>query len=203
MIDSISLPPNKQEYYVYLIQGLMTDVTKIGISNSPKRRLKELQRHSPDTLYICATLTCENQRQAHRIERELHNQFYVERYHYEWFDIPALHIIERSGLPFTWHHFERVASLLTSPLEDAVLIEPPPIPDNYIPPTKRLLFWMCVLACIGATITATGLILAILQQGYSLVELFRMLMAFTLTVSAVMYYDMTEALRKEFSEVQS
>jgi hypothetical protein len=134
MSDSISLPPNKQEYYVYLIQGLFCHITKIGISYDPQKRIKDLQPRSADWLVLCATLTCKDEAEARAIESKLHSRYYLQHSHYEWFDLPACEIVKDCGLPFVWHHphftkdLEHPIHALSDNLPIRVITTTPPEP---------------------------------------------------------------------------
>lgn len=139
--DSTALPQNKQEYYVYLIQGTVTLVTKIGISDTPSRRLRQIQRHSPERLYVCATLACKNEGEARRIESELHWKFADYRTLYEWFDIPACEIAEQSKLNFVWHMKHSTPHLMAYETPHPRLRWNIPVQAITSPPTKPKPTW--------------------------------------------------------------
>ena len=68
--------------YVYFIQGEMTGLIKIGLSDHPAGRRYHLQVGSPDKLVLLATIATER---ALFLERELHERFSACRAHGEWF----------------------------------------------------------------------------------------------------------------------
>lgn len=80
-----SLPQIKSSRsFVYLIQGVSTGMLKIGVSNNPELRVKQMQTGSPDELVLVYTsLVCSN---AFAIEAEVHEHFAEYRDKGEWFN---------------------------------------------------------------------------------------------------------------------
>lgn len=70
--------------YIYLIQSLENSYYKIGISNNPKRRIKELQTGNPSQLKLVETYQSEH---AEKIERTLQRRYSYLRKEGEWFDM--------------------------------------------------------------------------------------------------------------------
>jgi len=71
--------------YVYLIRSGGNGYCKIGVSNNPENRRKQLQTSNP---YI---LTLENQYEtefANLVEKTLHRRYSHYRTNGEWFDLP-------------------------------------------------------------------------------------------------------------------
>jgi len=70
--------------YIYLIQSLENSYYKIGISNNPKRRIKELQTGNSSPLKLVETYQSEH---AEKIERTLQRRYSYLRKEGEWFDM--------------------------------------------------------------------------------------------------------------------
>ena len=70
--------------YIYLIQSLENSYYKIGISNNPKRRIKELSTGNPSQLKLVETYQSEH---AEKIERTLQRRYSYLRKEGEWFDM--------------------------------------------------------------------------------------------------------------------
>lgn len=60
---------------------------KIGKSNDPDKRLYSLQTSNSKVLSIVATLDCESQTEAFKLEKQLHSKFSEFRLKGEWFNI--------------------------------------------------------------------------------------------------------------------
>lgn len=71
--------------YVYVIGGARRHI-KIGISNNPKNRLKQVQTGCPFTLHIKGTWRTDR---AREIERRSHLVLAKYRWAGEWFDVPS------------------------------------------------------------------------------------------------------------------
>jgi len=74
------------ETYLYLIEQAGSGYVKIGISNSPKRRLQDLQIANPYPLVLRYTIRC-NGHTAALIESELHQRFDDRNQQGEWFHV--------------------------------------------------------------------------------------------------------------------
>lgn len=68
--------------HVYLIGSPDSPLVKIGWSDNPERRLRDLQAGSPVPLQLLAVFDG-----GHVIEAELHCRFADRRMHGEWFDL--------------------------------------------------------------------------------------------------------------------
>jgi hypothetical protein len=93
--DSTSFKTKSQSYYVYLIQGEKSKLTKIGISDNPEIRLKQLQRYNTETLTLCSTLECNGKAEARQTEKELHEFFASHRVRGEWFKLTPNQILSK------------------------------------------------------------------------------------------------------------
>ena len=70
--------------YVYLISDSNTYNYKIGISNNPEKRIKELQTGNENKLKIIHKVLCENYK---NVETALHNQYSFLKVNGEWFEL--------------------------------------------------------------------------------------------------------------------
>lgn len=85
--------------YVYVVQGVVTGLVKIGHSANVTQRLGALRMASPDELRLLKVLG--PIRQAHRIELAFHEAFRDRLTHGEWFtpDAALLDTVEEwSGI---------------------------------------------------------------------------------------------------------
>uniref|UniRef100_UPI003F49232F GIY-YIG nuclease family protein n=1 Tax=Streptomyces sp. CA-141956 TaxID=3240051 RepID=UPI003F49232F len=71
--------------YTYVIGEAGSSAVKIGMSNTPERRLREIQAHSPVRVTILWTHPG-----GHPLEQALHSHFAAYRMHGEWFDFGTL-----------------------------------------------------------------------------------------------------------------
>lgn len=152
--DSISLPQNKQEYYVYLIQGERTKFTKIGISNNPEYRLQSLQLGSPDTLFIHSLLRCQSESNARLVERKLHKRFADARIHGEWFQMDADRVYWSCGRKFS--RYISVSKRRRTPKPDSPSVS---FLDDFAPYINALTFivmFSSVLVMAAAFISILG-----------------------------------------------
>lgn len=76
---------NTKQNYVYLIHAEATRFVKIGVSNNPKARLKEVQTGCPFRCYVHTELPVVKGRAE---EIALHALFKSARRNGEWFDLP-------------------------------------------------------------------------------------------------------------------
>ena len=76
---------------LYLIYARDVGRVKIGLSNDPTKRLKQLQTGSPVELELFAFKNYQN---AHVKESELHQRFQNKRVHGEWFELEPLDYID-------------------------------------------------------------------------------------------------------------
>lgn len=77
------------QYYIYFIQGENGGAIKIGLSNNPKSRLKQLQTGYPDTLKILLIILGDE-----KVERQLHEELKLSKLHGEWFK-PDENVIDK------------------------------------------------------------------------------------------------------------
>ena len=73
--------------YVYLIQSLESGYYKIGVSNNPQKRIKQLQTGNPTVLRLIYTFESEY---SHQIESFFHKRFSYCRKEGEWFDLDII-----------------------------------------------------------------------------------------------------------------
>lgn len=80
--------------YVYIvavcpatIDAEICSPVKIGVSDNPWWRIRDMQIGSPEFLSLFHTLECESRERAFEIEHALHAEFYDRRLHGEWFDV--------------------------------------------------------------------------------------------------------------------
>ncbi len=89
------------DHHVYVIgrivDGELTGPVKIGVSGSPKARLKQLQTGHPDLLVLAHVFNVPNEEWAYRVERGVKALYASERLRGEWFDMPPAHAIARIG----------------------------------------------------------------------------------------------------------
>lgn len=71
--------------YIYLI-GYGNNI-KIGKSNNPDKRLRELQTGVPDTLSIIGLIGCCSEKKAYELEELLHKAYRKVRIRGEWFNL--------------------------------------------------------------------------------------------------------------------
>lgn len=91
--QNIILPKNSNyKGYVYFVQGVHGGAIKIGYSNNPEQRLRELQTSYPDILRILCLIPGDEKR-----EKSYHKRFYKYRLNGEWFapDKQILDVIEK------------------------------------------------------------------------------------------------------------
>lgn len=73
--------------WVYIIA--CGDQVKIGISNDPEKRLKELATGMPFKPVLFHKRPFENRADAREIEKQLHWKFRANKSHLEWFTVTA------------------------------------------------------------------------------------------------------------------
>lgn len=73
--------------YIYIIRQGDTRLFKIGVSNNPERRLKNLQTGNPHDLKILKQFRCDVP--AYGAERIIHAHLKDMHARGEWFDIPT------------------------------------------------------------------------------------------------------------------
>lgn len=71
-------------HYVYMIQKGYGSI-KIGVSNNPEFRLKQLQTGNHGSLYLIAKFPFESRKEAESMEKDLHVKFQSYRLEGEWF----------------------------------------------------------------------------------------------------------------------
>jgi len=93
------LKPGK---YIYLIQLGDTEIYKIGISNDPHRRIKQLQSKCPIPLKLIFTNFGHDYEFA---EKYLHSHFRHQRIKGEWFKLSAEDILQITVQLFPIQHY--------------------------------------------------------------------------------------------------
>ncbi len=81
---------------VYLIKNLSNGLSKIGITNRPKSRLRELERNSGNKLMALLIITLQEDydESAEYLENYLHNYFENKRKIGEWFDLTIRDVVQ-------------------------------------------------------------------------------------------------------------
>ena len=72
---------------LYLIQDCSSELVKIGISNNPQKRLRQLQTGTGNQLKLLQTYKTENDRHW---EKRIHKMFWQNRKKGEWFALNPL-----------------------------------------------------------------------------------------------------------------
>ena len=75
--------------YVYIITVEGQNLSKIGISVSPRTRLCQLQTGSPFKMRLVCTVATPSQREARKLERSFHSVMADRRTNGEWFALTA------------------------------------------------------------------------------------------------------------------
>ena len=89
-LSQINLEELQSNEYVYFIRMVLPkyyhnfNYTKVGFSNDPHTRIKELQTSNPEELFIYRVIPTPN---AYKLEQLLHTFLQKERIRCEWFDI--------------------------------------------------------------------------------------------------------------------
>lgn len=71
------------KFYVYALAA--ADRIKIGFSDQPNDRMREIQTGCPYPLRLVCTQQFDTENAAREREKELHDKFHVKRVHGEWF----------------------------------------------------------------------------------------------------------------------
>jgi len=79
--------------YVYLIAESETGFCKIGVSQDPVFRLRELQTATPHELQLVYIIECTGDSDARRLEAILHARYRAYWASGEWFRVPADNIV--------------------------------------------------------------------------------------------------------------
>ena len=74
--------------HVYVISTFGGFFSKIGVSDSPRKRLAQLQTACPHELTLCYSLAFRDRSEARVIEHAAHELLADRREAGEWFDIP-------------------------------------------------------------------------------------------------------------------
>jgi hypothetical protein len=69
--------------YIYLIKNTSESYYKIGVSNNPKKRIKNLNTGNSSELILIQTYET---KYAYKIEKNLHRKYSYLRKYGEWFD---------------------------------------------------------------------------------------------------------------------
>ncbi len=84
----------KEEVYVYIIENTHLHDTKIGISNNPEKRIKQLQTGSSRPLIIRYAIRFNNRDEAIKVENALHKKYSRYKLIGEWFDIDYNQVVK-------------------------------------------------------------------------------------------------------------
>jgi hypothetical protein len=83
-----------EECHLYFVSAVGRNITKIGISADPRKRLAGLKTASPYPLALFASVCFEGRAQAERAERIIHAALADHRMSGEWFAISAASALE-------------------------------------------------------------------------------------------------------------
>ena len=86
-LEDFEIPENLPTMYVYAIRNNHTGRIKLGISENPERRLKELQIGNDCELELLAYREAANR---FKDEKAIHNKYQNLRVRGEWFDTPTV-----------------------------------------------------------------------------------------------------------------
>ena len=73
--------------YLYLVLDNAHNVAKLGVSNNPERRLKDIQTGYPYQLTLAIAILCKN---PFKVESALHKKFADCKLKGEWFTYSSL-----------------------------------------------------------------------------------------------------------------
>ena len=96
-LEDFEIPENLPTMYVYAIRNKHTGRIKLGISQNPERRLKELQIGNDCELELLAYREAANR---FKDEKAIHNRHQHLRVRGEWFDTPVAVAVATDGIDF-------------------------------------------------------------------------------------------------------
>jgi len=76
---------SRETYFVYFLFNKDSNAVKIGRAKNLKKRLKSLQTSSPVRLKLLKSIQVKGEKEAHELERKLHQKFSDLRLGGEWF----------------------------------------------------------------------------------------------------------------------
>ena len=85
--------------YVYFIRSGKGGPIKIGKSNTPEKRMADLQTGNPYKLYLIAFIHCNSEKEAIKLERKIHRLFKKRRMLGEWFH-PQINLKDVTEIQF-------------------------------------------------------------------------------------------------------
>lgn len=88
---------HQKNHYIYMIYCEETGLTKIGITDNPKRRIREISSDCAFDVELLATWIVSKEL-SRGFEAMLHEAFSYCRHHGEWFKIDAPERRELSGM---------------------------------------------------------------------------------------------------------
>ena len=96
-LEDFEIPENLPTMYVYAIRNNHTGRIKLGISENPERRLKELQIGNDCELELLAYREAANR---FKDEKAIHDKHQHLRVRGEWFDTPVPYAVAADGIDF-------------------------------------------------------------------------------------------------------
>ena len=96
-LEDFEIPENLPTMYVYAIRNKHTGRIKLGISENPERRLKELQIGNDCELELLAYREAANR---FKDEKAIHNKHQHLRVRGEWFDAPVAYAVAVDDIAF-------------------------------------------------------------------------------------------------------
>ena len=108
LVIGSSRRPKSSVREVYFIKAAELELIKIGVSDNPRERLKQLQGVIPDKLALLGVQVCDR---GGRLEKELHKRFETAWKVGEWFHVtPELeaYIEENAGWPMPAKRLQQI-----------------------------------------------------------------------------------------------
>ena len=96
-LEDFEIPENLPTMYVYAIRNKHTGRIKLGISENPERRIKELQIGNDCELELLAYREAANR---FKDEKAIHDKHQHLRVRGEWFDTPVAYAVATDGIDF-------------------------------------------------------------------------------------------------------
>lgn len=76
-------------YSLYIVEAERSKHIKIGISDDPKKRLRQLQTANHEKLVLLYVVKLESKEAAQNLEEHLHEKYAKHKVHLEWFALKA------------------------------------------------------------------------------------------------------------------
>lgn len=76
--------------YLYIIKIVDSNLYKIGVSNNPKRRIRDISGHLP---YDIEVKYCAKHPHTYNLEEMIHDNFREQELRHEWFELSSIDLI--------------------------------------------------------------------------------------------------------------